>query len=160
MSLPIIDFILFVREPAVAKIRRRFMKSIIESSSQSAFMEKTEGNIELVNMPQEEIFIQRDFFRFEIIEDIVPEKKMIFTRGKIADRSGRARNRDRGRDRNRNRGRDRGRNRSRGRDRGRENNRRTADEAINETVNQETDGVTDEMTDEMADEMADEIMND
>ena len=162
MSPFIIDSILFVRESAVAKTRKRSMKSIIESSNQSAFMKKTKKNIEFVNIFQKKIFIQRDFFRFEIIEDIVSKKKVIFTRNRIADRGERARDRDRGRIRGRNRNRSRSRNRNRNRDRNkkRRDSRRVANEAINETANQKTSGVTDEMADEMTDEMADEVMND
>ena len=173
----VIDFILFVKEPAVAKTRKRFMKSIIESSSQSAFMmKKMKKNTEFVSIiePQKKIFIQRDFFRFEIVEDIVFEKKVIFIRNKIADRNERARNRNRGRSRNRNRIQNRSRDRNRNRDRNKKRKnssadardenerwvRRTADETINETVNQETDEVANEMTNEMTDEMADEMMND
>ena len=156
----IIDSILFVKELAVAKTRRRFMKSIIESSSQSAFMKKTEKNIESVNMPQKKIFIQRDSFRFEIIEDIVSEKKMIFIRNRVADRDERARSRNRSRNRSRSRSRSRNRNRGRDRNKKRGDSRRAADEAINETANQEADEMTNEMADEMADEMTNEIMND
>ena len=81
MDFFVIDFILFVRESVVAKTRKRFMKSIIESSSQSAFMKKEmKENIEFVNIIefQKKKFIQRDFFRFEIVENIVFEKKIIF----------------------------------------------------------------------------------
>ena len=110
MGFSVIDFILFVRESAVAKIRKRFMKSIIESPNQSAFMmEEMKKNTEFVNIIefQKEIFIQRDFFRFEIVEDIVFEKKIIFTRNRVVDRDGRARDQNRGRGRGRNRNRNR-----------------------------------------------------
>ena len=117
MSFSVIDLILFVRKSAVAKIRKRFMKSTIEPSSQSAFMMKEmKENTESVNIIefQKKISTQRDSFRFEIVENIVSEKKIISIRDKIADRDKRARNRDRNRNRSRNRDRD--------RDKGRGNN--------------------------------------
>lgn len=98
----VIDSILLVRKSIVAKTRKRFMRSTIEPFNQSAFMKEVTEISEFMKR-QEEIFIQRDFFHFEIVEGIVSGRKIPFIRDRIVSRSERAKNRDKVRNENRDR---------------------------------------------------------
>lgn len=144
-----IDSFLLIKEFAVARTRKRFVKSIIELSSQrnvknaianqknveNAIATET-ASVSLIQR-QKKIFIQRDSFQFEITKNIVSKKRLAFIRGRIVDKNARARGREKG-----------------GRGRGQAKRRRGIREEKNrwvkstKSVNQEANQITNELATE------------
>ncbi len=133
----IIDSLLLIQESAVARDRKRSVRSIIESSSQTDLMKMMNEMMKNVMKEQifnqirrEEISTQRNSSQFEMTENVVSSRKQVFVRDRVVTRE-RKRKRER---RRRKRERERDRERDRDREREDKSDINASTEDVNEVI--------------------------
>ncbi len=126
-----------IQESAVARDRKRSVRSIIESSSQTDLMKMMNEMMKNVMKEQifnqirrEEISTQRNSSQFEMTENVVSSRKQVFVRDRVVTRE-RKRKRER---RRRKRERERDRERDRDREREDKSDINASTEDVNEVI--------------------------